>query len=459
MNRREWLEELEDAVRSVGVVDAHHHMISPGQRAARKTGLIDFLSESYLAADLKAAGLDWTALAPLDDASAWEAIRKLLPFVRFTSYFRVVDTCFRDLLGLRGPLWEVDWRALDEKLKAGSADENWTVHILRSRVGLTHGVLDRQATGTTNLFLRGGAPDWYDFILRERPRIPDDTVLSSVVRRDSQPPLWTPSVKIDALLWGYVREARTELEALYHVPVPDFASLDDYLSYVDRCFEKMKEEGVVALKSAFAGVRRIDYQPVDRAAAEALFPSSLKPQVSSLKPDHARAFEDFMIGHLAERSADFALPFQFHTGTPFSGPVSDSDTRCDHLTGLISRHPRTRFVLMHGGFPYTRELANLAKRFPNVYVDISWLPMLSESASEQAIAELITLAPCHKLVWGGDCVFAEETYGAFKIALESLAGALARLIDSDQISRPDALSLAPLIFSSNPRNLFSLPSP
>lgn len=452
MDSATWAREIEDAVRRSGVVDAHHHMITPAQRKTRGTGLIDWMGESYLAADLAAAGLDWASIADADDAAAWRAIADVLPRTRFTSYCRVVDAAFREIFELDVPLWEADARDLDARIRAVSADESSTDRILRDRAGLTHGVLDRQATGTTNIFLREGHPDWYDFILRTRPAIDDGKVLSSITKRDALSPLWTPSVKIDAMLWGYLRRSDAELEALYHVPVPEIADLGDYLAWVEDCFAKVKEEGAVALKSAYAGVRRIDYKTVSRAAADAVF---AKPLGEWTRHD-AVVFEDFMIGYLADCAGEHGLPFQFHTGTSFSGPVADRDGRCDLMSNLIHAHPDTTFVLMHGSFPFTRELADLAKRFPNVVVDISWLPMLSQAAAESAVAEFVTLVPHEKIVWGGDCVFAEETFGAFRVAVEALAAGLARLVGRSWITRNDALEIAQRIMGQNARQIFSL---
>ena len=168
MKPADWRNRVMEAVREQGVVDAHHHMVSPAQRKESGVGLIDFMTASYLASDLAAAGLDWQALEGAGDADAWRAIAEVLPRTRYTSYYRVIHVAFHDLFDVRVPLWKADWRDLDEKIKAGSADETWTDDVLRRRVGLTHGVLDRHATGTTNHFLTTGYPDWCDFILRTR---------------------------------------------------------------------------------------------------------------------------------------------------------------------------------------------------------------------------------------------------------------------------------------------------
>gem|GEM_PF-6031211 len=436
-----------------GVVDAHHHMLAPVQRQQRGTGLIEFLRESYLANDLAAAGLSWQQLADLDDASAWQQLRAVLPAARHTSYYRVVDLALHELLDLQGPLWEADGPQLDAHLRAVSADPDWSLQVLRQHCGLTHGVLDRQATGTTNMFLAQGHPDWYAFIREQRPRLDPDTVAAATKRRDAVPPFGCAAVKIDGFLWGYVPAAAPELELLYHVAAEPWSGLDAYLDYIDRCCECMLNEGVVALKSAFAGLRRIDYRPVAKERVAARFELPL----AGWSVADVVAFEDFIMGYLADRAAMHGLPFQFHTGTPFSGPVADSDGNCSHMTMFVQSHPQTRFVLMHGGFPYTREMANLAKRFANVCVDISWLPMLSQAGAEQALREFADLVPHGKLVWGGDAVFAEETYGALLVVCEALAGAFGPLIARGRLNRTEVLELCCDILGRNARNIFPLP--
>ena len=452
MDIQSFAREIRDRVRADGVVDAHHHMLSPAQRQARGTGLTEFLRESYLAADLTAAGLSWQALADTDDTAAWEHLRAVLPATRFTSSHRIIQLALRDLLDVQKPFWEADWRDLDARIRAASADPDWSATVLQRHCGLTHGILDKQAIGTTNIFLTQKAPDWYDFIRRDRPLIDHDTIAAATKRRDVIPPLSCAAVKIDAFLWGYVPAAAAELELLYHVPATPWSSLEEYLEYVDRCCEQMREEGAVALKSAFAGVRRLDYRVVTTDEIADTFGKPVGAWTAADVVD----FEDYMIGYLADRAAVHGLPFQFHTGTPFSGPVADHDLCCALMTELIQHHPDTRFVLMHGSFPYTRELANLAKRFANVYVDTSWLPILSQAAAEQAFREFLDLVPHGKLVWGGDAVFAEETYGALLVACEALAGALETCITAGRLSREDALDLACCVLGRNARKIFSL---
>jgi predicted TIM-barrel fold metal-dependent hydrolase len=199
-------------------------------------------------------------------------------------------------------------------------------------------------------------------------------------------------------------------------------------------------------------MRAIQYSPVSEERAAEIFSA---PETKLTRGD-VTAFEDFMIDYLATKCAEYGLVFQFHTGNNFAGSVPDSMVRPDLMTDLVRRHSEARFVLMHGGFPFTGQLGDLAKRFPNVFIDISWMPMISQAAAEDAVATFITMAGDHKIVWGGDCVFVEETFGAFRLGVEAVAGGLAKLVESGQIEREDSFEIAQRIFGKNAREIFSL---
>ena len=82
-----------------------------------------------------------------------------------------------------------------------------------------------------------------------------------------------------------------------------------------------------------------------------------------------------------------------------------------YLVPLIEKHPGTKFVLFHGGYPWTREIGGLLHNYPNVYADLVWLPLISPTAAVQALHEWIeTAVTSEKITWGGDCWTPEETF-------------------------------------------------
>ena len=76
------------------------------------------------------------------------------------------------------------------------------------------------------------------------------------------------------------------------------------------------------------------------------------------------------------------------------------------------------------------------KCFPNVFVDFSWVHVLSESYARTMLREYIELIPCNKFsVFGGDFFHREGFYGHLQIALENLAEVMSDLLKDQCIKR------------------------
>lgn len=85
-----------------------------------------------------------------------------------------------------------------------------------------------------------------------------------------------------------------------------------------------------------------------------------------------------MIANLAVQIAgEYGKPIQFHTG------LGDNDillvtANPAYLQRLIEAYPKTKFVILHSSYPYTREAGYLATVYDNVYFDFGEaIPMLS----------------------------------------------------------------------------------
>ena len=73
-----------------------------------------------------------------------------------------------------------------------------------------------------------------------------------------------------------------------------------------------------------------------------------------------------------------------------------------HLVNLFIEYREAKFDLFHGGYPYTGELLALAKNFPNVYLDLCWLHIISPTAAVCMLHEAIETVPVNKIfAFGG----------------------------------------------------------
>lgn len=79
-----------------------------------------------------------------------------------------------------------------------------------------------------------------------------------------------------------------------------------------------------------------------------------------------------------------------------------------HLVNLLLEYREARFDLFHAGYPYQGEVAALGKNFPNVYVDLCWLHVISPWVARQTLHEWIETVPANKILgFGGDYLFVE----------------------------------------------------
>ena len=127
------------------------------------------------------------------------------------------------------------------------------------------------------------------------------------------------------------------------------------------------------------------------------------------------------------------------------------------LASIFMEFPRVNSALFHGGFPWAAELGTLGKNFPNVYLDLCWLHIISPRASADALALWLELVPSHKIMgFGGDNRFVESSFGQSRVARRVTAEVLARRVDSGYLSLNDAQQLGRRILHDNAWELFQL---
>jgi predicted TIM-barrel fold metal-dependent hydrolase len=123
---------------------------------------------------------------------------------------------------------------------------------------------------------------------------------------------------------------------------------------------------------------------------------------------------------------------------------------------LFQEFPDARFVLFHGGYPYADEVGLLAKAFPNVYLDLCWMPLISPSMTADVLERWLELVPFNKIMWGGDVWSVEECYGAVLVFKDVLAQTLERKMKKGVLNEKRALELAARIMHLNATELFGL---
>jgi predicted TIM-barrel fold metal-dependent hydrolase len=121
---------------------------------------------------------------------------------------------------------------------------------------------------------------------------------------------------------------------------------------------------------------------------------------------------------------------------------------------------RTNFVLLHGGWPYVREIGALLQK-PNVYLDISAQTlMMSPHALAQWLREWLELNP-EKVLYATDGYpfsdglgWAESTWIANRNARQALGIALTGMETDGEISPARANELARMVLRGNAETLY-----
>ncbi len=68
-------------------------------------------------------------------------------------------------------------------------------------------------------------------------------------------------------------------------------------------------------------------------------------------------------------------------------------------------------MLLHAGYPFTREAGYLATVYPNAYLDVGEVfPFVGQDGQERVVREALELCPWSKILWSTDGHWFPETY-------------------------------------------------
>ena len=156
-----------------------------------------------------------------------------------------------------------------------------------------------------------------------------------------------------------------------------------------------------------------------------------------------------MFWHVCKLSEKYELPFQIHTG---HGRVQGSNPLL--LVDVIAAHPKTKFILFHGGFPWIGETGVIAMRHKNVWIDSVWLPTLSYTMGKRAYQEWLEVVPSDRIMWGADTNTAEGIYSATEFTRQCLSEALAEKVQKGELKEKHAKRIGRQIMRDNALKLF-----
>jgi len=417
-------QSIQDFIATIGIVDVHeHHM--PEILLNRDLNLLQLFQQSYagwtqarpypLPSETRASDAMLAGSGP----TTWEV---LAPFVENSGSNSFVRNLVRGITELYGTeesaLTRSNWEALDAAVRQHHQRSDWCGEVLR-RAGIERLITD----------------PYTDPLLDARKALGNN--YNSVVRMNAFACGWH----------GQSRDhngnnAQAMLGRLGLEPV----SFGDYLAALEKLVDNMASRHQVALKNALAYDRDVAFDESDEKLARQAWGKPSPP------PAEQKAFGDFVVDRLCRIAGERDLPMQMHLGTAVirgSHPLK--------AAGLIERHPRTRFLLMHLAWPWSRDLLGMAFVYRNVWLDLTWSLLLSPSHFKLALHEAIEILPDEsRMMIGGDNWHVEETYGTMKLARQLIGEVLEEKLAAGYFRLEDAQRLAVKILRENALGFFKL---
>jgi hypothetical protein len=238
------------------------------------------------------------------------------------------------------------------------------------------------------------------------------------------------------------------------------ADLAGYESFVRQTLADNQKKGGVAMKFEAAYFRSLYFSDPPRAKAEEIYAKYRGGDVPT-EQDY-RLFQDYIFRVLIEQAGKLGLPMHFHSAVGIGDYFSLRNGNPLNLENVLRdpRYSKVKFVLIHGGYPYTLEMIWLTAA-KNVYTDSSLMGYyVYPSELKNILKQWISLFP-EKMMFASDAfpfneaVGAEETYWlAVRSARTAVSAALAELVVEGALSEAKALELAHLYLHDNAARLY-----
>jgi predicted TIM-barrel fold metal-dependent hydrolase len=234
-------------------------------------------------------------------------------------------------------------------------------------------------------------------------------------------------------------------------------TLEEYLSKVVRgTLERHRQGGAIAEKFEMAYLRSLDIGNPSRADAEKAWKDA----------GDYRALQDYIFRFIAQECGRLGMAVHFHTGSGGGGYYNVSGANPMLLESLFNDPAlrKTNFVMVHGGWPFTREVAALLTK-PNAYLDFSVQAFLAAPSSlADSIRGWLEYVP-EKVLFGTDAYpyapgagmgWEETAYASSQAGRAALGMALTSMLRENTVSRDRAGELARMVLRDNARKLYGL---
>ncbi len=414
--------DLVHKVLETPLCDTHEHLQRHTDFTSERVDILGALFENYVIADLIVAGASSEAVDDLFNPEAgsvaerFRAVEEAWSHCRHTGYGEGVRLAAEHFYGL------------EELTPATLTDAQGThAELMRTRTRLQ--ILQEDAH-------------------LDHVQIDDFTMEIVTDEEDSNYFLY------DISLWDLV-VGKPDADALGRLTGEEVTDLRSVEAAVAKLFERFGSEAV-ACKTQHAYVRTLAWQKRDRDDAARLLDRYLKTP-KELTPEEHNLLGDWFLDVCSGLASEHSLPIKIHTGYYAGHSRMPLDfISCEHLCGLLAAHPDTDFVLMHNSYPYSMELAALAKHYPNAYVDMCWAWSINPLDASNFLRHAIHSVPANKVfVFGADTSWPIASYAYAMQARYWLTYTLQREVEEGHLSEREAMAYAERMMHRNQYDCFA----
>ena len=242
-------------------------------------------------------------------------------------------------------------------------------------------------------------------------------------------------------------------------------TLEGYLTrVVTATLVRQRRQGALAVKFQAAYLRSLDFAVASESDARRVYARYVRggePSATDYK-----TLQDFLFRYIAREAGRLGLAVHIHTGGGCGSYFMLSGANPLLLDSALSDPTlrRTNFVLIHGGYPFVREVQFLLEK-PNVYADFSAQTFLfPPRILSQTLRDWLTTMP-EKVLFGTDTFALVPAVGWEDVgwltttrARQALARALTGMMQDGEITRERASELARMVMRANATRLYGLQS-
>ena len=233
------------------------------------------------------------------------------------------------------------------------------------------------------------------------------------------------------------------------------ATLGEYLEKVVRgTLERHKKGGALAEKYELAYLRTLEIGNPSRADAERAYAGH----------GDYKALQDFIFRYIATECGRLGMAVHLHVAHGGGGFFNVSWANPLLLEPLLNDPAlrTTNFVMVHGGWPYTREITPLLTK-PNAYVDFSEQTAFNTPNEVAGVLRAWLEYVPEKVLFATDAYPESPALGweesgliAAQTGREALGRALTGMLRDGEVTRERAVELAKMVMRDNARKLYGL---